>query len=449
MTGPTLASRLIRIAGIDIHVFATLLSRGWSVLAGALTILLLPLFLSPTEQGYYYTFASLLGLQILFEMGMGQVIIQLVGHHAAHLENVDNGRLVGDERQINLLASLTRWLRRWYLIAALAFALLAGGAGGLFLAIKGQLPPSYWVPVWMVLVLSSAINLTYVPMLALQEGLGRVGQVARLRLVQSVVGYATLWLALYGQLALWAACMVPLATSLATAYWLNRIAPLHRWLCARAPAAKEGLNWRRDVLPFQWRIALSAISGYFIFYTFTPLVFANLGAIEAGRFGIAMAVFNSLSAVGTSWVYARTPAFARHIARGERAQLNTLFLAALRRSVIFTIVMAASVLLSVVLLDHLGVQQMKRIADPAVLACLAVVCAVNAAIFCVAAYMRAHREEPMLPLSIVGAVLTVLIAYFGSTHSLLTMSILYALLTAGLLLPWSLVLFFRYFHRPS
>ncbi len=170
--------------------------------------------------------------------------------------------------------------------------------------------------------------------------------------------------------------------------------------------------------------------------------------MEAGRFGIAMAVFNALAGVGTSWVYARTPAFAMHIARGERAQLNALFLVVLRRSVIFTTAVAASVVLAVILLDHLDVPQMKRIADPAVLVCLALVCAVNSLIFSVAAYMRAHREEPMLPVSIVGAVLTALVAYFASTHSVLAMSLLYALLTAGVLMPWSLVLFFRYFRRP-
>lgn len=441
-------ARLLQRAGIDFHVLATLLARGWSVVAGALTVLLVPLFLSTTEQGYYYTFASLLGLQILFELGLGQVIIQLVGHHAAHLETVGDDRLSGDDRHIDQLASLTRWLRRWYRIAAILFALLAGGAGGLFLAIKGQLPLAQWLPVWVVLVTASALNLTYVPVLALQEGLGRIGQVARLRLIQTVVGYMALWLALICQLSLWAACMVPLATTLLTGYWLHRIARLHHWLSNRPTEHADGLDWRRDVLPFQWRIALSAISGYFIFYAFTPLVFANRGAVEAGRFGIAMAVFNALAGVGTSWVYARTPAFAMHIARGERAALNALFLAVLRRSVIFTTVVAAGVVLAVVMLDHLGVPQMKRIADPSVLACLALVCAVNSIIFSVAAYMRAHREEPMLTLSIVGAVLTALIAYFGSMYSVLAMSLLYALLTAGVLLPWSLALFFRYFRRP-
>ena len=41
-------------------------------------VLLVPFFLADAEQGYYYTFASLLALQIFFDLGMNQVILQLV-----------------------------------------------------------------------------------------------------------------------------------------------------------------------------------------------------------------------------------------------------------------------------------------------------------------------------------------------------------------------------------
>lgn len=444
----TLVSRLLHRAGIDFHVLATLLSRGWSVVAGAVTVLLVPFWLTTTEQGFYFTFASLLGMQILFELGLGQVIIQLVGHDAAKLRHGEMGQLSGDERLIDRLASLTQLLRRWYLAAALLFAALAGGAGGTFLALNGQLPWTDWLPVWAVLVLASSINFTYIPTLALHEGLGQIGQVARLRLAQSVVGHVLLWLALLCKLSLWATCMVPVTSMLLTGYWLARDGHVHQWLHSRVVAGKDGINWRQDVLPFQWRIALSAISGYFIFYAFTPLLFANRGAVEAGRFGIAMAIFNALAAVGTSWVYAKTPTFAMHIARSERVELNTLFRAVLLRSVVFTATVAACVVFAVALLYHFEVQEMRRIADPAVLLCLAIVCIANSIIFSVAAYMRAHREEPMLPVSMIGALLTVLIAYFGSANSVLVMSMLYALLTCGVLLPWSLWLFFHYYRRP-
>lgn len=441
-------SRLRQIIGADFHTVATLMSRGWSVIAGGLTVALVPSLMSSLDQGYYYTFASLLGLQILFELGLGQVIMQLVGHDVAHLQYVENERLQGEDARLDRLASLMRLLRRWYVVAAVLFVLLGGIGGALFVAHRGQLPVHEWVGIWTLLVVCTGINLTYIPSLSFFEGCGRIGQVARLRLMQSVVGYCALWISLACHAGLWAACMVPLTGAIFSGLWLRKYNGVLHWLLQRPLRSDQNaMHWRRDVLPFQWRIALSALSGYFIFYAFTPMIFAQRGAAEAGRFGIAMAVFNALAAVGTSWVHAKTPSMAMHISRGERGPLNSLFDGAFRRSLVFTTVVAFTIVAIVQGLLMLGVPQAQRIADPAVLACLAVVTSANSIIFSVAAYMRAHREEPMLGLSLFGAAATLLIAWFGARHSVLVMSALYALLTAGILLPWSAALFFRYRRR--
>ena len=446
---PAGASRLARLrhaTGLDFHVLVTLLSRGWTVIAGATTVIVLPLRLSSTEQGYYYTITSLLGLQILFEMGLGQVIIQMVGHEVAHLESVGEERFAGDAARLDRLASLMQLLRRWYKVAAGLFGLLAGVGGGFFLARRGVLPPWQWVGPWSIMMACTAANLTYVPALAMLEGCGRIGQVARLRMMQSVVGYSALWLSLVAGAGLWSAIMVPLASALSTGLWLRRVR-INTWLVRHVVAPGSGIAWRRDVLPFQARIAISAMSGYFLFYAFTPLIFANRGAVEAGRFGIAMTVFNALSAVGTSWIYAKTPTMAMHIARGERRELDATFFGVFKRSLAFTSTAAAGVVVFASLLTWVGVPQMARIASPGVLACLAFVCVTNCVIFSLAAYMRAHREEPMHGVSVTGAIATVLIAYFGSKVGVLPMSMLYALLTTGVMLPWTVALFLRYRRR--
>lgn len=445
-----LASRIARwrlLAGLDFHVLGTLLSRGWSVVAGAATVILLPLFLTSTQQGFYYTFSSLIGLQILFELGLGQVIIQLVGHEIAHLKPTEDQRLEGDDARHDRLASLVKLLRRWYVVTAVLFGAIGGAAGALFLAHRSPLPLADWLGVWCVLVVCTAINLTFVPPLAMLEGFGRVGQVARLRLRQAAVGYVGLWLALVLGAGLWSACMVPVAGTLLTAFWLRGNGRIYRGLLSRQVVDGHHIAWRRDVLPFQWRIALSALSGYFIFYSFTPLIFANRGAVEAGRFGMAMTIFNALAQVGTSWIYAKTPTFAMHISRGERAELNQLFISMFKRSLIFTVLAVSAIVLGDVLLTWAGVRQMSRIAAPGVMACLAVVCITNCAIFSFAAYMRAHREEPMLTVSVAGGIATGFIAYFGSLVSVLTMSMMYAALTLCVLLPWTTVLFLRYHRR--
>lgn len=445
-TGASRLARLRRATGLDFHVLVTLLSRSWNVIAGATTVIVLPLRLDSTQQGYYYTITSLLGLQILFELGLGQVIIQLVGHEVAHLDGADETKFAGDSARLDRLSSLMQLLRRWYMVAALLFGLAAGVAGCVFLARRGDLPAAQWLGIWIIMVASTAVNLMYVPALAMLEGCGRIGQVARLRMMQSIIGYGGLWLGLILGAGLWSAVMVPLASAVSTSLWLRR-AHVYDWLLQRVVEPTNRIAWRRDVLPFQARIAISAMSGYFLFYAFTPLIFANRGAVEAGRFGIAMTIFNALSAVGTSWVYAKTPAMAMHIARGERKELNEIFFAVFKRSLAFTVAAATGIVVCASLLSWTGVPQMARIASPEVLACLAFVCSCNCVVFSLAAYMRAHREEPMHGVSVTGAVATTLIAYFGSRVDILSMSAMYAALTAFVMLPWTILLFRRYQRR--
>ena len=105
--------RLARLCGIDRAIFFTLLSRGWSVLAGPVTILCVLKFLSAEEQGFYYTFSSILALQIFFELGLTYVIMQCVSHEMASLEWSDAGTLQGDTTAKARVASLFRLSMRW------------------------------------------------------------------------------------------------------------------------------------------------------------------------------------------------------------------------------------------------------------------------------------------------------------------------------------------------
>ena len=67
---------MLNYMGVDRPVAYTLVSRGWGLLSGLVTLLLVVRYLTPDEQGYYYTFASLLAMQILFELGMSVVVMQ-------------------------------------------------------------------------------------------------------------------------------------------------------------------------------------------------------------------------------------------------------------------------------------------------------------------------------------------------------------------------------------
>ncbi|HWH83117.1 MAG TPA: hypothetical protein VNU71_12865 [Burkholderiaceae bacterium] len=427
----------------------TLLQRGWNILAGGLMVLFIPVWFTQVEQGYYYTFLSLLALQVFFELGFNAVIVQLVSHEIAHLQVGADGSIAGAPSHLARLNSLLSLLRKWYLAASLLFFAVVSVAGYAFFAAKGILPVGQWLGTWVALVFFTSINLYLSPQLAVLEGIGRVGQVARMRLVQSVCGFALMWAALSLHAGLRAMPLMAASGSVAALWWVRRHARLLRPTLDLQHAAQHTMNWRTEIFPLQWRIALSWISGYFIFQAFVPLIFANQGAAEAGKVGIALTIFSSLSTLGMSWINASAPRMAQLIARDERGVLNQVFVRVLRSSTLFTVLSSLLLLLVVHVLRAHDVAFVSRLASLPILACLALVTITNTFIFAAATYMRAHKQEPMLAASIVGGLLTLACAYFGSQVSSLTVIGLYALTTVVVGLPWTVHLFLPFFRRPT
>ena len=436
--------RFQAMAGLDFHVLSTLFFRGWGIVAGFATILLLPLCLNPVEQGYYFTFASVLTLQIFFELGLNQIVIQLVSHDVAHLKEGTDGRITGNAEYLGRLSSLARLLRRWYRMSALLFAIIGGTAGVIFFTLKGTEPISIWLGAWVLLVSATAINLWLSPGLAVMEGCGKVGQGDRLRLVQSIIGYAAFWAALVSGAGLWAACAVPLASAVCTAYWLRAHGNTMHWLINRIEDLTSQICWRSDVFPLQWRISISFASGYIIFNLFTPVVFSKFGAIEAGQLGMALTILSAVSVLGMSWINAKAPNFTAHIARGERYELDSLFKNLFKRSTVFITAISICVVVGAWCLNKLGLPLMQRIAPPSVLAILSVATISNSMVFAMATYMRAHKQEPMLTQSVVVGILIAGAVYIGSKYSVFTMMLMYVTICLFVSLPWTIWLFSKY-----
>lgn len=439
-------TRLRAVLGIDLHILQTLLLRGWSVIAGGMMVLFVPHWFSRVDQGYFYTFNSLVAVQIFFELGMNQVVVQIVSHEAAHLHEGPDGALHGARGPLTRLASLTRLLAHWYRVAALLFLLFGGIAGAVFFLTQGQQAGSREISIWIVLVLFTAFNLYLSPSLAMLEGLGRVGDVARIRLTQSILGYVIMWAVLALGAGLAGAPVLAGVAALYSAYWLARRDRRLRWLRKTTVEASDAvLNWRRDIFPFQWRIALSWISGYLILQLLVPMAFSRQGAIEAGRLGLTLTVYNSLLSIGLSWVNARLPVIAGHIARGERAEARAAFRGVIVRSTIITMASSAIIGIAISLLPEF---MRIRFADSRTIACLVIATTANCVIYALATFVRAHKEEPLLTQSICGAAIMVPAIYIASGFGIFAMSAIFTAVLLFITLPWVLVIFRRYYFRP-
>jgi hypothetical protein len=399
---PTPLRRLLQMLGIDRAVGYSLLTQGWNLIAQPITLFLTVTFLDQTEQGYFYTFGSIVGLQMFFELGLGTVTLQASSHEAAHLHWLPDGTLGGDAAAKSRLGSLLSLSACWYgIVAAVLFAILLP-AGWAFFAAHDDAGIGWRLPwTWTVLVTTAGLLTT--PPYMLIAGCGRVADMVRATAVQKVATNCIQWLALAGGAALlsWpAAQTVGFAVLAGWIFWQSW--PAFRDLL-RQSADGPRVNWWREVWPFQWRVAVSAPFVYLTSYIFPVVLFARdpeLGPVEAGKMGISLAVMNVLISATTAWIGVRMPMFGHLIARREWATLDRVFRRVFVQSTLLAVAGAASGYAILVVLQRYGYRLGTRMLPPWPLALLLANAVVAHMVQALASYLRAHKRDPFYGLFI-------------------------------------------------
>jgi O-antigen/teichoic acid export membrane protein len=410
--------RLARALGIDRAIAFTVLARGWSSLAGIGTLTLIARFLTPAEQGFYYTFYSLVAMQIVFELGFSVVILQTASHEAAHLEIGPDGRISGPEAAHARLASVLQKSVRWYSVAAVLMAVVLLPVGVHFFrantGVQGAAAVHWFVP-WCVVVLATACTFQVDPLFSFLEGCGYVPQVARTRLNQAILGTLLGWTALVLHHGLLAPGLMIAGQALAGSYFVftrrGLLLPL-----LRHRAGHFRIQWGSEIWPFQWRIAVSWLSGYLTFQLFNPILFHFRGAVEAGQMGMSMNVCGTLSSMAIAWMNTKAAPFGRMIALGDYVRLDRIFSRALLQSAAAATLACAAVWFAVrtLAVHHTrlhGVELAHRLLPPTPLALLFFGTVGNIIVFAEALYLRAHKQEKFMVNSILGAFYTVPIAF--------------------------------------
>lgn len=442
-----LAKSLVRVTNLDFHIFATLIFRAWSIVAGGVTILLIPVFLTAIQQGYYYTFASILGMQIFFELGMSQVVVQLVAHEAAHLTPSKERGWDGPQQNKERLQAIAKLLRNWYSVAALIFVIAAGIAGITFFR-AGELIFEQWGYPWLLLVVATAGNLWLSWRLAFMEGFSFVGQVSRMRLIQSVFGYVLMWCALVAGGGLWVVAALPMANFVITCLWLSGEDNKAQMKFGDDAPPRQGLfSWRTEVFPFQWRIALSWISGFFIFQLFAPLAFKYHGAVAAGQIGLAITMLNAVGIVGSSWVSAKVPAISQLISQAKNSEAKLVFVRLLKITLAFVLILCLVAIAVIYVIKQQPWSLANRLPSVWVFAVLSATQIGNSFVTPAATYMRAHKEEPMLTQSVCMAVLTAALGLATAAIGPAWPVISYAILVWLVSVPWTAKLLKGYFAK--
>jgi hypothetical protein len=172
--------------------------------------------------------------------------------------------------------------------------------------------------VWAVLAVLTALGwaggLALLPVI---EGGGAVATAAGLRLAQSALGRLACWGVLVAGGGAWGLAVerAVAVTVLGLAALAGRDALARRW----REGGGERLSFRDEVVPLAWRTGLATIGGFAPWAIAVPGALVWLGAAEAGRLGLGLAILGSFATVWDGVVQARVPMLAMRAARGEHA----------------------------------------------------------------------------------------------------------------------------------
>jgi len=318
----------------DTILFQTAASKVVQFIGSIVVLILIIGSLTSQQQGYYYLFGTILMLQSIFEFGASSYLVQVVSRaHTKYLVIKYEKKEVGYNSEV--ISIVKGGILIYLLVALVAFlvtllltSILVANHGLIFKYIYEIL----FVAIAVVLGLLSNILFYYI------EGFGDVKSIVKIRLIQQILYYNLLVI-----LFLFKFQLLSLPLSYSLSFLFTSFIALKTEggkLLVSILKDSQKINWQKwiDLFPFQKRIALSWLCGYFIFYTLNPIIFYFFGPIISGQFGMTQNLLSAIFSLGMTWFTSKAYIFSQLATKKKYVELEVLFRHCLKSSLILLVV---------------------------------------------------------------------------------------------------------------
>jgi len=388
----------------------------WQLATGIITIGVITNFLSPSVQGLYYTFYSIIAATAIFELGLHIGIVNFSSRLWSKLSLDTDHRIVGSVDAKKDMSAFMGFFSRWYSLVSIVFAISAIYGGKFFLNQQGYDSPEIINP-WVFAAISGALQLLLLPFFSFFEGCQKIATITKFRLFQAVIDSFILWSTLALGLELWAIGISLASRSLLTicffAYFFQPFFNLLKINFWGSYFAGKGL-----LVLMQWKLALQAVAGYLSTSLYVPIIFYFDGAEAAGRAGITLQVMWSIQALGHAWIASRVPEHGMNAVRGNLLTINKQIHDGILASSFIVGGLGLIFCMSLMLFQHYGFEFSNRAMEPLHIFIFIFGFVAFQYIHGKNAHVRAFGIEPFFLVNFFGALVTTAFvitftAYFG------------------------------------
>ncbi len=390
-------------------VFMTFLNYTIKIFLGPIIILFVPLYLNGDVQGYWYTFGSIAALTTFADLGFTTIMTQFAAHEFTYLKlDSDLKIFVGDEEKIERISSLFQFVIRWITKVVCLATVIIFVAG--IIMFSGKSDGVLWFPQWILFVFGTIVDFVSQIELSFFEGCNQFAITQKIKTISGCIHCIVTILLLAMGFGLFA-LGIPLLVKTMAVYLMSRKsfgASISQMI--KCPVRTK-VNWKTDFVPLLGKYAISWISGYFAMQIYNPLAFSKYGAVTAGRVGYCLSIVNAIYSVANVWNFLAVPKYNMQVEEKKWREMDHT----LKGNLIYslgTYILGGTVLLVAMCIPALQGILVHRLLSFGAIITLLTAYIFSIIIYALAIYLRAHKQEPFMVVSVSSGFLSSILTFF-------------------------------------
>lgn len=373
-----------------------------SLIKGPIIMLLVPMFLTEVEQGYWYTIGSLSALSTFADLGFGTLVGQFSAHEFSKLRFDKNLRYTGENSDVERIASLYKYVLKWALCVCVVAYPIIMGVGIAVLNSHGNM--GAWITPWIIYMLAGGLSFIVRISLSFFEGCNQISKIQTNYCISTIALAGVTIGMLVGKCGLYALA-IPAVISFLINFSLMLLVFRHAIIQLLKTKVVHNHHWGRNFLSLIWKYAISWASGYFIFQIYTPLAFMFYDPVMAGKVGITMTLIQACFNIANTFNAMFIPRINIFVANREWAKAEGLIKKGLLLSMPLY-VLGATIIMLALGLGQGRIALFDRFLPASIVIVLIVAWLIQMPINTIATYGRAHKQEPFLIMSVVNSLFT-------------------------------------------